>query len=96
MRIISDFTQSNSVHMASIWEITRKRFRTLPSSAPRGIWMNDFQKTRKATYLNMRTEITWSEIALRLLCTMLGGPLIGINCGEHGRAAGLRTSPGQP
>ena len=40
----------------------------------------------------MPAEITWSEIALRLFCTVIGGALIGINRGEHGRAAGLRTT----
>ncbi len=54
--------------------------------------MNDFRKTRKATGLDMRPEITWGEIALRLVCTIIGGALIGINRGEHGRAAGLRTT----
>jgi putative Mg2+ transporter-C (MgtC) family protein len=40
----------------------------------------------------MHTEIGWGEIALRLACTVIGGALIGIDRGEHGRAAGLRTN----
>jgi putative Mg2+ transporter-C (MgtC) family protein len=36
-------------------------------------------------------SITWYEIALRLLCTLLAGILIGLNRTHHGRAAGLRT-----
>jgi putative Mg2+ transporter-C (MgtC) family protein len=34
----------------------------------------------------------WSDIAVRLLCTVLAGMLIGLNRGEHGRPAGLRTT----
>jgi putative Mg2+ transporter-C (MgtC) family protein len=40
----------------------------------------------------MSTQITWSEIALRLLLTLVAGALIGINRGEHGHPAGLRTT----
>ncbi|HZL12626.1 MAG TPA: MgtC/SapB family protein [Verrucomicrobiae bacterium] len=40
----------------------------------------------------MHLGITWNEIALRLACTVIAGTLIGINRGEHGRAAGLRTT----
>jgi putative Mg2+ transporter-C (MgtC) family protein len=40
----------------------------------------------------MSITITWTEIALRLFLTMLAGALIGINRGEHGRPAGLRTT----
>jgi putative Mg2+ transporter-C (MgtC) family protein len=34
----------------------------------------------------------WSDIAVRLLWTVLAGMLIGVNRGEHGRPAGLRTT----
>jgi len=34
----------------------------------------------------------WADIAIRLLCTALAGALIGVNRGEHGRPAGLRTT----
>jgi len=37
-------------------------------------------------------HLSWSDIAIRLLCTVLAGALIGINRGEHGRPAGLRTT----
>jgi putative Mg2+ transporter-C (MgtC) family protein len=40
----------------------------------------------------MPIALTWSEIAVRLLCTVVAGALIGMNRTEHGRAAGLRTS----
>ena len=34
----------------------------------------------------------WSNITLRLLCTVAAGFLIGLDRGEHGRPAGLRTT----
>lgn len=34
----------------------------------------------------------WPDIALRLLCTIAAGFLIGLDRGEHGRPAGLRTT----
>ena len=34
----------------------------------------------------------WFDIALRLLCTVAAGFLIGLDRGEHGRPAGLRTT----
>lgn len=40
----------------------------------------------------MPLALTWPEIAVRLLCTVAAGSLIGLNRSEHGRAAGLRTS----
>src|SRR3954468_6472229 len=40
----------------------------------------------------MPLEIGWNDIALRLLCTVIAGALIGINREEHGRTAGLRTT----
>ena len=40
----------------------------------------------------MPVIITWHEIAVRLLWTVVAGALIGINRGEHGRPAGLRTT----
>ena len=40
----------------------------------------------------MTIALTWSEIAIRLLCTLGAGGLIGMNRSEHGRPAGLRTS----
>jgi putative Mg2+ transporter-C (MgtC) family protein len=40
----------------------------------------------------MTTHVDWGEIALRLLLTVVAGALIGINRGEHGRPAGLRTT----
>lgn len=40
----------------------------------------------------MHLGLTWPEIAIRLLCTLVAGALIGLNRSEHGRPAGLRTS----
>jgi putative Mg2+ transporter-C (MgtC) family protein len=40
----------------------------------------------------MSTTITWLDIALRLALTVGAGGLIGINRGEHGQPAGLRTT----
>ena len=34
----------------------------------------------------------WSDLVLRLLCTIAAGAIIGFDRGEHGRAAGLRTT----
>jgi putative Mg2+ transporter-C (MgtC) family protein len=40
----------------------------------------------------MSAHLQWSDIAVRLLCTIVAGTLIGFNRGEHGRPAGLRTT----
>ena len=40
----------------------------------------------------MPTWLEWSDIGLRLLCTLAAGFAIGLNRGEHGRPAGLRTT----
>jgi putative Mg2+ transporter-C (MgtC) family protein len=40
----------------------------------------------------MILNLQWSEIAIRLLCTILAAGLIGLDRGEHGRPAGLRTT----
>ncbi len=40
----------------------------------------------------MHTEITWQEITLRLVLTLIASGIIGANRGEHGRPAGLRTT----
>jgi putative Mg2+ transporter-C (MgtC) family protein len=40
----------------------------------------------------MPDHIGWNDIAIRLLFTVVAGALIGINRGEHGRPAGLRTT----
>ncbi len=40
----------------------------------------------------MFTYVDWGDIALRLLLTVVAEALIGINRGEHGRPAGLRTT----
>jgi putative Mg2+ transporter-C (MgtC) family protein len=40
----------------------------------------------------MPLNLQWSDIAIRLLCTILAAGLIGLDRGEHGRPAGLRTT----
>jgi putative Mg2+ transporter-C (MgtC) family protein len=40
----------------------------------------------------MPLEIDWQEIAIRLLCTVAAGAVIGFNREGHGRTAGLRTT----
>jgi putative Mg2+ transporter-C (MgtC) family protein len=40
----------------------------------------------------MPLHVTWSDIAIRVICTLAAGLLIGLNRGEHGRPAGLRTT----
>lgn len=35
---------------------------------------------------------SWSDVAIRLLCTVLAGCVLGLDRGEHGRPAGLRTA----
>jgi putative Mg2+ transporter-C (MgtC) family protein len=40
----------------------------------------------------MPVHLEWPDIAIRLLCTLASGFAIGLNRGEHGRPAGLRTT----
>jgi putative Mg2+ transporter-C (MgtC) family protein len=40
----------------------------------------------------MPLTLTWHDIALRLALSLLAGGLIGLDRGEHGRPAGLRTT----
>jgi putative Mg2+ transporter-C (MgtC) family protein len=40
----------------------------------------------------MHPTVTWSEITLRLILTILAAGVIGFNRDEHGRPAGLRTN----
>lgn len=42
--------------------------------------------------MGMPLELTWKEIALRLLLTVIAGVLIGYDRSEHGKAAGMRTT----
>jgi putative Mg2+ transporter-C (MgtC) family protein len=46
-------------------------------------------KTEEST---MAAHLDWIEIAIRLGLTILAGALIGLDRGEHGRPAGLRTT----
>ncbi|HEX3870021.1 MAG TPA: MgtC/SapB family protein [Pirellulales bacterium] len=40
----------------------------------------------------MSPNIEWTDVALRLALTLLAGGIVGLNRGEHGRPAGLRTT----
>lgn len=40
----------------------------------------------------MPLEVSWYDVAMRVLLTVLGGVLIGLNREERGQAAGLRTT----
>jgi hypothetical protein len=40
----------------------------------------------------MPLTLTWREIALRLALSLIAAALIGLDRGEHGRPAGLRTT----
>lgn len=40
----------------------------------------------------MPLTLTWHEIALRLALSVVAGGLVGLDRGEHGRQAGLRTT----
>jgi putative Mg2+ transporter-C (MgtC) family protein len=40
----------------------------------------------------MSPSLDWREISLRLLLSLFAGALIGLNRGEHGHPAGLRTT----
>ncbi|MGA2230109.1 MAG: MgtC/SapB family protein [Tepidisphaeraceae bacterium] len=40
----------------------------------------------------MQPTLDWHDIALRLTLTLAAGMLVGLNRGEHGRPAGLRTT----
>jgi putative Mg2+ transporter-C (MgtC) family protein len=40
----------------------------------------------------MSTDLTWSDVAIRLALTFFSGACIGLNRGERGQPAGLRTT----
>jgi putative Mg2+ transporter-C (MgtC) family protein len=40
----------------------------------------------------MPLNLTWSDIALRLACTLIAGILVGADRDERGKAAGIRTN----
>ena len=40
----------------------------------------------------MPLTLTWSDIALRLACTLIAGVLVGADRDERGKAAGIRTN----
>ncbi len=40
----------------------------------------------------MPVTLDWQHVAVRLICTIAAGLVIGFNRGEHGRPAGMRTT----
>jgi putative Mg2+ transporter-C (MgtC) family protein len=40
----------------------------------------------------MPLTVTWTDLGVRIACTLIAGALIGYNRREHGKAAGLRTT----
>jgi putative Mg2+ transporter-C (MgtC) family protein len=42
--------------------------------------------------MNMPLHVTWQDILVRLVLTMIAGTVIGLNRGVRGHAAGLRTT----
>jgi putative Mg2+ transporter-C (MgtC) family protein len=40
----------------------------------------------------MPLELTWPDLVIRLVCTLIAGAIIGYDRGERGKAAGLRTT----
>jgi uncharacterized membrane protein YhiD involved in acid resistance len=42
-------------------------------------------------HLKMPLQLGWAEVAIRLLCAIAAGLVIGFDRGEHDRVAGLRT-----
>ncbi|MGH7139932.1 MAG: MgtC/SapB family protein, partial [Pirellulales bacterium] len=40
----------------------------------------------------MPLDFTWSDVAIRLALTVFAGGCIGLNRGERGQPAGLRTT----
>jgi putative Mg2+ transporter-C (MgtC) family protein len=40
----------------------------------------------------MPVHLTWPDLVIRMVCTLVAGAIIGYDRGEHGKAAGLRTT----
>ena len=40
----------------------------------------------------MPVELTWVDLVIRLVCTLIAGAIIGYDRGERSKAAGLRTT----
>jgi putative Mg2+ transporter-C (MgtC) family protein len=55
------------------------------------MWAGDQHDNRGGVKV-MSTTLTWNEIILLLALTVIAGFLIGLNRGERGRPAGLRTT----
>jgi putative Mg2+ transporter-C (MgtC) family protein len=63
-------------------EISGRRY---PSSAYHDLSPANFEDP-------MTLTLTWTDIAARILLTIVAGAALGFERGEHGRAAGLRTT----
>lgn len=40
----------------------------------------------------MPLHVTWIDLAVRILCALIAGAVVGYNRGEHGKTAGMRTT----
>jgi putative Mg2+ transporter-C (MgtC) family protein len=40
----------------------------------------------------MPVHLAWPDLVVRIVCTLIAGAIIGYDRGEHGKAAGLRTT----
>jgi putative Mg2+ transporter-C (MgtC) family protein len=49
-------------------------------------------KNRKRCGGGMTINVYWQQVALRLVCALLAGVVVGINRDEKGRPAGIRTN----
>jgi putative Mg2+ transporter-C (MgtC) family protein len=50
------------------------------------------RRTPPANDRAVSTNLDWGDLLLRLVLTIIAGSLIGVNRGEHGKPAGLRTT----
>jgi putative Mg2+ transporter-C (MgtC) family protein len=42
--------------------------------------------------MTMPLHVTWFDLVVRILCTLIAGSIIGYNRGEQGKSAGMRTT----
>jgi putative Mg2+ transporter-C (MgtC) family protein len=66
--------------------------RRLPGAAERSLAMRSREYPSEGEEGWMPLTLTWHEIALRLALSVVAGTLIGLDRGERGRPAGLRTT----
>src|SRR5215468_8735573 len=52
----------------------------------------DAHRAGRERRTEMPLHITWADIAVRLVSALIAAAILGYNRGEHGKAAGLRTT----